>query len=524
MQSGDLLMFVDWRGDPDERLTPAQGSEVGAVLGRAASRGVDVRGLVWRSHLDKLSFSSEENRHLDEEVNAAGGQCVLDMRVRAGGSHHQKFVVLRHPSRPERDVAFVGGIDLCHSRRDDAEHLGAPQPQPMARQYGDSPPWHDIQLMIRGPAVGDVETVFRERWEDPQPLSRSPLRRASDALRHDQARITPLPEQLPDPAPCGPHPLQLLRTYPHRIGGYPVAPARGRRGAPRPPKGGGRRRASDALRHDQARITPLPEQLPDPAPCGPHPLQLLRTYPHRIGGYAFAPDGERSVARGYLKAVGRARTLVYVEDQYLWSEGVADLFTDVLTRNPGLHLVAVLPHFPDQNTRTSGPPNVIGREDVVARIRAAAPGRVAFYGIENVRGVPIYVHAKVCVLDDTWATVGSDNFNRRSWTHDSELSAAVVHEEYARRLRVSLAQEHLEDGDSAALDDPLAMFAAFEDSATRLQAWYDGGRRGPRPRGRLRPLHEPPLSRVQRRWAQPMYRTVYDPDGRRRSMRRTGSF
>src|SRR4051794_12744572 len=459
MQSGDLLMFVDWRGDPDERLTPAQGSEVGAVLGRAASRGVDVRGLVWRSHLDKLSFSSEENRHLDEEVNAAGGQCVLDMRVRAGGSHHQKFVVLRHPSRPERDVAFVGGIDLCHSRRDDAEHLGAPQPQPMARQYGDSPPWHDIQLMIRGPAVGDVETVFRERWEDPQPLSRSPLRRASDALRHDQARITP-----------------------------------------------------------------LPEQLPDPAPCGPHPLQLLRTYPHRIGGYAFAPDGERSVARGYLKAVGRARTLVYVEDQYLWSEGVADLFTDVLTRHPGLHLVAVLPHFPDQNTRTSGPPNVIGREDVVARIRAAAPGRVAFYGIENARGVPVYVHAKVCVVDDTWATVGSDNFNRRSWTHDSELSAAVVHEEYARRLRVSLAQEHLDQEDSAALDDPLAMFAAFDDSATRLQAWYDAGQRGPRPRGRLRPLHEPPLSRVQRRWAQPMYRTVYDPDGRRRSMRRTGSF
>src|SRR3954452_21613021 len=106
MQSCDMLMFVDWRGDPDERLAAAPGSEGGAVLGRAASRGIDVRGLVWRSHLDKLSFSSEENRHLDEGVNAAGGQCGLDMRVRAGGSPPQKFVVLRHPSRPERDVAF----------------------------------------------------------------------------------------------------------------------------------------------------------------------------------------------------------------------------------------------------------------------------------------------------------------------------------------------------------------------------------------------------------------------------------
>ena len=46
------------------------------------------------------------------------------MRVRTGGSHHQKFIVLRHPGRPELDRAYVGGIDLCHSRRDDAAHAG----------------------------------------------------------------------------------------------------------------------------------------------------------------------------------------------------------------------------------------------------------------------------------------------------------------------------------------------------------------------------------------------------------------
>ncbi len=149
LQPGDLLLFTDWRGDPDELLDGA-GTEVSRVLCDAAAARVVVRGLVWRSHLDRLRFSERENRHLGEDINAAGGIRLLDMRGRPGGSHHQKFVVLRHPGRPELDVAYVGGIDLCHSRRDDPEHLGDHQPQPMAAVYSERPPWHDIQVAIRG--------------------------------------------------------------------------------------------------------------------------------------------------------------------------------------------------------------------------------------------------------------------------------------------------------------------------------------------------------------------------------------
>ena len=115
MRAGDLLLFTDWRGDPDQRLDET-GNGVARVFADAAARGVVVKGLLWRSHLDQFAFSEQENRHLGEEIEAAGGECLRDMRVRPGGSHHQKFVVLRHPGRAELDVAFVGGIDLCHSR------------------------------------------------------------------------------------------------------------------------------------------------------------------------------------------------------------------------------------------------------------------------------------------------------------------------------------------------------------------------------------------------------------------------
>jgi len=463
MRASDVLMFVDWRGDPDERLTGPPDSEVTRVLSRAAARGVVVRGLIWRSHWDKLAFSATENRHLGEEINEAGGCCLLDMRVRTGGSHHQKFVVLRHPGRVELDTAFLGGIDLCHSRRDDADHYGDPQRQPMAKVYGERPPWHDVQLHITGPAVADVETVFRERWDDPQPLSRDPVHMLADRVRGDDHKRAPLPPPLPPPAPTGPHSVQLLRTYGRRMGGYP-----------------------------------------------------------------FAPQGERSVARGYLKALGRARELIYVEDQYLWSRDVGRRIANALRANRRLHLIAVVPHHPDQDGSVSLPPNIVGRQLALSVIRAAAPERVAVYGIENHAGTPVYVHAKVCIIDDLWASVGSDNFNRRSWTHDSELTAAVWDTRsgregcYARELRMALAGEHLDS--ETPPSDAEAMCEAFARSASALQQWHDSDRVGRRPPGRLRPLADPFMPLSTRLWAEPLYRKVLDPDARPLSWRLRGRY
>ncbi|MEU6880954.1 phospholipase D family protein [Streptomyces sp. NPDC046712] len=483
MRAGDLLLFTDWRGDPDERLD-GHGTEIGTVLCRAARRGVIVKGLLWRSHLDSLHFSEEENRHLGEEIEEAGGECLLDMRVRPGGSHHQKMVVLRHPGRPELDVAYVGGIDLCHNRNDDATHGGDRQSLPMASAYGPHPPWHDVQLALRGPVVGDVEAVFRERWDDPSPLSRSPLTRLRELMHREDTDAGGLPSQAADPASCGTHTVQLLRTYPNR---------------------------------------------------------LLR-------GYPFAPDGERSIARGYLKALRRARALIYIEDQYLWSPRVVACFAQALTRHPGLMLVGVIPSVPEQDGRLTLPMNLIGRITALEALRRAGGDRVAVYGVENHAGTPVYVHAKVCVIDDVWASVGSDNINLRSWTHDSELSCAVLDESrdprqphdpgglgdgartFARELRLKLMGEHLDAPHAAArwtpdaLCDPAVAFGAFEEAAAALDAWHAGGRRGPRPAGRLRRYVPPELPRTQRVLATPLHHVLVDPDGRPLRLRRRHAF
>ncbi|MFF5181021.1 phospholipase D family protein [Micromonospora sp. NPDC000316] len=481
LTAGDHLFFTDWRGDPDQLLRP-DGPTVAQLFARAAQRGVVVKGLIWRSHLDTLAYSEAENRDLSETISAAGGEVLLDQRVRRGGSHHQKLVVLRHLGAPERDIAFAGGVDLCHSRRDDAAHHGDPQPVQMSPRYGPHPPWHDVQLAVRGPVVGALDTLFRERWTDPMPLdSENPMAYVRDRLRGADLRPDPLPEQPADPPECGPHQIQVLRTYP----------------AVRP-------------------------------------------------RYSFAPDGERTVARGYTKAVHRARRLIYLEDQYLWSTEVADLFANALRDNPELHLVAVVPRHPDVDGRLALPPNMVGREQALSLCERAAPDRVHVFDVENHAGDPVYVHAKVCVVDDVWASVGSDNFNRRSWTHDSELSCAVLDDTrdrreptdpsgqgdgarvFARDLRLRLWREHL-DRDPAGADDddlldPATAVAAVTAAADALQLWYDGGQVGERPPGRLRPHRPERLPWYTRAWALPVYRLVYDPDGRPLRARLAGTW
>ncbi|UUL75294.1 hypothetical protein NG819_13590 [Pseudarthrobacter sp. Fe7] len=141
LQAGDRVWFTDWRGDGDEQLE-AGGATIGGLLADLARSGVEVRGLVWRSHGERVSapISGRSNELLSRQINDAGGEALLDQRVRIFGSHHQKLVVIRRRADPSRDVAFVGGLDLSHSRRDDAGHAGDPQAVKMDPRYGQRPP------------------------------------------------------------------------------------------------------------------------------------------------------------------------------------------------------------------------------------------------------------------------------------------------------------------------------------------------------------------------------------------------
>ena len=57
---------------------------------------------------------------------------------------------------------------------------------------------------------------------------------------------------------------------------------------------------------------------------------------------------------------------------------------------------------------------------------------------------PIYVHAKVGIVDDEWLTIGSANLNEHSLFNDTEMNVVTHDHELARQTRLRLWSEHLE--------------------------------------------------------------------------------
>jgi phosphatidylserine/phosphatidylglycerophosphate/cardiolipin synthase-like enzyme len=204
--------------------------------------------------------------------------------------------------------------------------------------------------------------------------------------------------------------------------------------------------------------TALPHPKPTPEPGWTTPVQVVRTiHPNT---YAFAPKGIRGIEHAYREVIRSAKRLIYLENQYLWSHALLDDLITLIQRppTPEFRIVLVLPLRAadgkwdnDQHVETLRAADRAGRVVEVYSLYTSGPafGRKAFYYR------PIYVHAKVALVDDEWSLVGSANMNLRGFDTDSELDAFIHDREFARTLRLRLWAEHLATTEEAiAAEEP----------------------------------------------------------------------
>jgi phosphatidylserine/phosphatidylglycerophosphate/cardiolipin synthase-like enzyme len=62
---------------------------------------------------------------------------------------------------------------------------------------------------------------------------------------------------------------------------------------------------------------------PPPPPRGEHEVQVIRTVPEKI--YDSLPQGDFRILESYLRALRSARSLIYLENQFLWAPQVVEL-------------------------------------------------------------------------------------------------------------------------------------------------------------------------------------------------------
>ena len=142
-------------------------------------------------------------------------------------------------------------------------------------------------------------------------------------------------------------------------------------------------------------------------------VEVVTTEPR--GGWRSDDPGSSDTLDALLAGIERARSLIYIEHQYLSSRPVVEELRRALDREPALEIILLLNQNPDvtayrrwQNARLAD-----------AGLRTHP--RVGVFALWTAASRPegllinqVFVHSKVVIVDDEWAMVGSANLDGAS--------------------------------------------------------------------------------------------------------------
>uniref|UniRef100_A0A0D9XDU2 Phospholipase D n=1 Tax=Leersia perrieri TaxID=77586 RepID=A0A0D9XDU2_9ORYZ len=466
------------------------GVTLGEMLKRKADEGVSVLVMTWQD-MTSVSFlgnaglmntHDEETRRFFEGTNvrcflcprhaAASLSVAQRVEVATEFTHHQKTVTLdaADATNGERRhvVSFIGGIDLCDGRYDDEKHtlfggldttyrhdfLQNNLKHATLRHGGPREPWHDVHCRLEGPAAWDVLTNFEQRWRKQSPPE------LTGCLLHNLT-----PSEFPNPVVEHDESwnVQVFRSI------------------------------------DDASVVGFPSD-----PTAASAMGLTSRKDSTI---------DRSVHAGYVEAIRRARRFIYVENQYFlggcasWADDrdagcdnlvpveIALKVAAKIRRGERFAAYVVTPMWPEGEPAGDAVQAILrwnrltvemmygivmdAIDDAGLRGVAHPCDYLNFFCLGNReaprageysppespevgsdywraqvnRRFPIYVHAKLMIVDDEYVMVGSANLNERSLAgdRDSEIAQGSYQPAHCGRrarglvhaFRMSLWHEHL---------------------------------------------------------------------------------
>jgi cardiolipin synthase len=168
-------------------------------------------------------------------------------------------------------------------------------------------------------------------------------------------------------------------------------------------------------------------------------------------------NGESTIREQYLAAINAAHRSIYIENQALSVGIVLASLKRAIER--GVETVVLLPAEPEHWVgEARRKPENKGFFDMLAALDQHQNFTLAGIAGLDTAGIRknVHVHAKLMLIDDAWATIGSCNLHRNSFYGHSELNASFWAPEIVRALRCELLAEHL-GHNTAHLDDRAAL-------------------------------------------------------------------
>jgi phosphatidylserine/phosphatidylglycerophosphate/cardiolipin synthase-like enzyme len=162
-----------------------------------------------------------------------------------------------------------------------------------------------------------------------------------------------------------------------------------------------------------AETTPIRSTRTDHA-AGRISAAIVTTEPR--GGQGSSDPGRLETRAALLDGIDRARSLIYVEHQYLSSRSVAEALRRALSRAPELEVILLLNQNPDVTAYRRWQNARLADAGLLFHPRV---GVFALWSGQRKNGSPpainqVFVHSKVVVVDDEWAMVGSANLDGAS--------------------------------------------------------------------------------------------------------------
>jgi len=178
----------------------------------------------------------------------------------------------------------------------------------------------------------------------------------------------------------------------------------------------------------------------------------------------------------YMEMIKNAKSFLYIEHQYPFHNyPLTHVMCQALKRNPQLRVLIVTPVKTDLLTGLAGELVDWSQDHIIQHlhtIKKAAPDRVGIYGIvkqdpSSQRIKPIYVHSKLCIVDDEYIITGSTNLDNMSFFYSSELSLTIYNAQLAKDMKTRLIKEHLGRYYKPEMEDDFQMiFDAFKKVAS----------------------------------------------------------